>query len=65
VEQQTLSDTGGFGDVAGRHVVKVTGREVLDSGFEQLAPGQCSLRLSLRCGPWRLSSQFGVAGSHP
>jgi hypothetical protein len=59
-----LGDTCGFGDVAGRDVVKVTGGEVLDGGFEKLAPGQFGLRLSLRCGSWRLSGQFGLAGSH-
>jgi hypothetical protein len=64
VEQQTLGDTCGFGDVAGGDVVEVTGGEVLDSGFEKFAPGQFSLHLPLRCGSWRLSSHFGVAGSH-
>jgi hypothetical protein len=37
---------------------------VLDRGFEKLAPGQFGLRLSLRCGSWRLSSQFGLTGIH-
>jgi hypothetical protein len=60
VEQQTLSDTGGLSDVAGRDVVKVTGGEVLDSGFEKLAPGQFGLLLSSSGG----SSQVGVADSH-
>ena len=60
MEQQTLSDTSGLGDVAGRDVVKVTGGEVLDRGFEKLAPGQFGLRLSSGWG----SSQVGVADSH-
>ena len=64
VEQQTLGYTCGFGDVDGRDVVEVTRGEVLDSGFEKLAPGQFSLHLPLRRASWRLSSHFGVAGSH-
>src|ERR1700684_563181 len=60
VEQQTLSDTSGLSDVAGRDVVKVTGGEVLDSGFEKLPAGQFGLRLSSSWG----SSQVGVVDSH-
>jgi hypothetical protein len=37
---------------------------VLDSCFEKPAPGQFSLLPSSRRRLWRLSSQFGVAGSH-
>ena len=63
VEQQTLSDTSGLGDVAGRDVVKVTGGEVLDSGFEKLAPGQFGLRLSSSRGI-ETRGVIGVADSH-
>src|ERR1700759_1663235 len=59
VEQQTLGNTSGLGDVAGRDVVKVVGGEVLNSGVEKLAPGQFSLGLTLR-----LAAQAGGAGSH-
>jgi hypothetical protein len=47
VKQQTLCDACRFGDFAGRDVVEVTDGEVLDCGFEKLAPAQFSLRLSL------------------
>jgi hypothetical protein len=54
VKQQALGDPCRFGDVACRDIVKVTGGEVLDGGFEELASGQFSLHTSLRCGWWRL-----------
>lgn len=64
VKEQTLCDTGAFGDVTGRNVIEVTSREVFDGSFYQLATRSLSLLLPPCGGPRRLSSQFGVAGSH-